>query len=144
MSQYTISTDVVFGTSVMGRSAPLRGIEHNTGPTFATIRERVQFQPRKTVGEMLRAVQEQSIAAIEFEQTGLQHIQRFGQDCERACSFGNMLVIQASTSPGKGQGLSILLDGSNETHTAGAFDSYALTALCTLLREFNPGSSAMR
>ncbi|KAL8974053.1 MAG: hypothetical protein Q9197_001709 [Variospora fuerteventurae] len=132
LSQYTNSTDVVFGISVMGRNAPLRGIETTTGPTFATIPERVQIQPDQTVKEMLRTVQEQSIAAIEFEQTGLQQIQRFGKDCERACAFGNMLVIQASSPPGKGPESSIFADGSNEAHTEGAFDAYALTALCTL------------
>ncbi|KAL8802438.1 MAG: hypothetical protein Q9182_003806 [Xanthomendoza sp. 2 TL-2023] len=92
----------------MGRNAPIRGIENTTGPTFATAPEKGQIQSRDIVKDMLRAVQEQSIAAIELEQT-----------------------VPSSTGKEQ-QRLGIFENGSDEAHTEGAFDAYALTALCTL------------
>ncbi|KAL9588991.1 MAG: hypothetical protein Q9203_002206, partial [Teloschistes exilis] len=135
LSVYTNSTDVVFGISIMGRNAPVKGIESITGPTFATIPERVQIQPSKTIKDMLQVIHDQATAAIAFEQTGLQYIRRFGQDCERACSFENMLVIQAPFLPSKEHSLGIFANGSDEAHTEGAFDAYALTALCSIYED---------
>ncbi|KAK8042611.1 hypothetical protein PG994_013094 [Apiospora phragmitis] len=108
----------VFGLTVMGRNAP-----------------RVQINPEKKIREMLQTIQEQYALAIPFEHTGLQNIRRFSTDAQLACSFQNMLVIQADYSHENNQGSKIFEESSEEAHVHGAFDIYPLTALCTLGRD---------
>ncbi len=86
--------DVVFGAIISGRHAAIAGIESVAGPTVATVPVRVRISYAQSVGEFLRAVQEQSTEMIAHEQTGLQYIQTASPTAKRACQFQTLLVTQ--------------------------------------------------
>ncbi|KFZ18629.1 hypothetical protein V501_01109 [Pseudogymnoascus sp. VKM F-4519 (FW-2642)] len=94
ISQYTGFDDIVFGTVVIGRNAPLAGIEQIMGPTLATIPFRMFLQADKIISEALQDVQETSTRTILFEQAGLQNIHRLGDGPASACQFQTLLIIQ--------------------------------------------------
>lgn len=94
MSQYTHSTDVVFGATVTGRDASLPGITDIVGPTLATVPVRVTLDLEQTVSGYLSDIQTQTIEAIPFQHVGIQNIRRMSPDCQAACDFRNLLVIQ--------------------------------------------------
>lgn len=86
-------SDVVFGSSVTGRSAPLDGIFSLIGPTLATIPVRVVLDPREPARDLLARVQQQSVAMLEYEQYGLQNIKAAAPEASAACDFQSLLVV---------------------------------------------------
>ncbi|RYP37116.1 hypothetical protein DL767_003070 [Monosporascus sp. MG133] len=98
-AQYTNSSDVIFGATVNGRSAPVPGIDRVIGPTMATVPVRVVIDWEKTtVSKFLERVQQQAVGMIPFEQIGLQKIGRMFQDLNDGVSqgglFQTLLVVQ--------------------------------------------------
>ncbi|KAF4345070.1 AM-toxin synthetase (AMT) [Fusarium beomiforme] len=93
-SQYSMSDDVVFGETFMGRTIPLPGSELIEGPILATVPVRIRLDRTTTVQEFLRAVQEQSVARSAHEHLGIQHIRRLSEDAQIACEVTMGLVVQ--------------------------------------------------
>lgn len=98
---YTGTSDVVFGTTVTGRNAPVPGVEEMSGPTIATVPVRVSWKEKgsdndtaTTLRELLSKVQTQAAEMMPFEQTGLQHIARASEDAQAACQFQTLFVVQ--------------------------------------------------
>ena len=94
VSRMTTSEDTVFGATVSGRNAPVAGIEAIAAPMFATIPLRIKAIGHQKVSEYLKAVQQQAVDMIPFEQVGLHRIAKMSPDCQRACTFQSLLVIQ--------------------------------------------------
>ncbi|KAL2679311.1 Nonribosomal peptide synthetase 30 [[Neocosmospora] mangrovei] len=90
----TNSDDVVFGVTVSGRSAPVAAIDEVPGPTMATVPFRSRLERNMLVADYLRSVQQQAIDMIPFEQAGLPRIAKLSNDCEHACRFQTLLVVQ--------------------------------------------------
>ncbi|KAI8716954.1 Nonribosomal peptide synthetase 30 [Fusarium sp. LHS14.1] len=90
----TNSDDVVFGVTVSGRSAPIAAIDEVPGPTMATVPFRSRLAKSMLVGDYLRSVQQQALDMIPFEQMGLPRIAKLSTDCEHACRFQTLLVVQ--------------------------------------------------
>jgi non-ribosomal peptide synthetase component F len=133
LSSFSSSDDVVFGTIVTGRNAPVRYIENLVGPTLATVPIVVHLDYGATVGKLLRNIQDQGTEMIPFEQTGIQHIRRLSADTELACNFQSLLVVQPKQVE--------LYDGdlfgtSSSEYAADAFNPYALMVQVSL---DNPG-----
>ncbi|KAK2674556.1 hypothetical protein RAB80_009540 [Fusarium oxysporum f. sp. vasinfectum] len=93
-SQYSMSDDVVFGETFMGRTIPLPGAELIEGPILATVPVRIRLDRTTTVQEFLRAVQEQSVARSAHQHLGIQHIRRLSEDAQIACEVTMGLVVQ--------------------------------------------------
>lgn len=93
-SWYSNANDTVFGVTVSGRQAAVRGVDQMTGPTIATVPVRIPLNMRNTIAEFLVQLQRQSVDMTAFEQTGLQQIRRLGPEAERACDFRTLLVVQ--------------------------------------------------
>ncbi|PHH89905.1 hypothetical protein CDD83_4995 [Cordyceps sp. RAO-2017] len=101
----TGSDDVVFGSVLSGRNAPVAGIDEMAAPTIATIPVRVQLGAGQTVSEYLETVQRQAIDMMPFEQAGLQRIAKISPASQKACAFQTLLVIQPQEEDkGLGQG----------------------------------------
>ncbi|KAH7042794.1 non-ribosomal peptide synthetase [Macrophomina phaseolina] len=98
LAKYLESNDVVFGSTVSGRNAPVPGIDRILGLTIGTIPVRVRIDRTQTAAQYLAAVQRQSNDMIPFEHTGLQVISHFGEGCRAACDFHNLLIIQPGFS----------------------------------------------
>ncbi|KAJ4326740.1 Nonribosomal peptide synthetase 30 [Fusarium piperis] len=90
----TNSDDVVFGVTVSGRSAPVTSIDEVSGPTMATVPFRSRLGKNMLVRDYLQSVQQQAIDMIPFEQMGLPRIAKLSTDCEHACRFQTLLVVQ--------------------------------------------------
>ncbi|KAJ4300033.1 hypothetical protein N0V90_005282 [Kalmusia sp. IMI 367209] len=86
--------EVVFGTTISGRSASVTGIDEIVGPTIATVPMRVMWSRTSTIKEFLDALQHQRTEMIPFEQTGLHRIAKLNTDCATACQFNTLLIIQ--------------------------------------------------
>ncbi|KAM0304292.1 hypothetical protein ACHAPM_002372 [Fusarium culmorum] len=93
-SQYSMSDDVVFGETFMGRTIPLPGAELIEGPILATVPVRIRLDRTTTVQEFLRAVQEQSVKRAAHEHLGIQNIRRLSEDAQIACEVTMGLVVQ--------------------------------------------------
>ena len=91
----TNSDDVVFGVTVSGRNSPVSRIDQMAGPTIATVPVRIKLAKDQKLAEYLEAVQRQTIEMIPFEQTGLYRIAKISSDCQHACQFQTLLVVQS-------------------------------------------------
>lgn len=130
MSCYTDSEDVVYGLTVNGRSAPVSGIEHITGPTFATVPMRLQVRASDKIDGALESLQKDTASMIPFQQTGLQYIRQLGPEAANACSFQCQLVIQASGSNEQERNDIAYVRSEHEDHSA--FASVAFFMVCQL------------
>ncbi|KAF2472341.1 amino acid adenylation [Lindgomyces ingoldianus] len=131
-SRYTNLDDVVFGTTVTGRNAPVSDIEAMIGPTIATVPVRVKLVGDQTVLAFLQSLQQQATEMIPYEQTGLQHIAKIAPGTRHACGFQTLLVVQPVSNDlksdeglGEWRGRSELQD----------FTTYGLMLQCTLAAE---------
>ena len=75
LSRYCRSEDVVFGTTVSGRQADLPGIENAIGVFINTLPIRIRCNDA-TLSSWLRGIQQQQVAARNFEHSSLSMIQR--------------------------------------------------------------------
>ncbi|OJJ08120.1 hypothetical protein ASPVEDRAFT_89351 [Aspergillus versicolor CBS 583.65] len=94
ISQYTRSDDVVFGMTQTGRNAPIPGVTEIVAPLITTVPVRVVIDRSQTVQNVLQEVQNQMVAMIPHEHVGLQNISKFSAECQAACKFENLLLIQ--------------------------------------------------
>jgi amino acid adenylation domain-containing protein/non-ribosomal peptide synthase protein (TIGR01720 family) len=129
LAKHTASHDVVFGTTVAGRSAPVDGIEEMTGPTIATVPLRVQIRPSSTVEQCLEEMQKQTIAMIPYEGTGLHNIRAISANAAIACQFQNLVVVQQQGSFYQPK---LLHEVHRSTDNIAAINTYPLTLLCNL------------
>lgn len=86
--------DIVFGTTVSGRNAPLLGVEDIIGPTIATVPLRIRVFLEDTAAEFLETLRDQTADMFPHEQTGLQYIAKVSPEAALATDFQTLLVIQ--------------------------------------------------
>ncbi len=72
---YTGRRDVVFGSTVSGRPAELPGVETMVGLFINTLPVRVDVDPSRPVGDLLRQLQEQHTALMPYQHIGLPRLQ---------------------------------------------------------------------
>ncbi|KAJ5372305.1 AMP-dependent synthetase/ligase [Penicillium concentricum] len=131
--QYAISSDVVFGTVVMGRKAPIEGTERIPGPTIATVPVRVQIKRDATIPQFLQSIQDQEREMVPHEQTGLSNIRQVSTPAEEACRFQTLLVIQPPEQAMDDTGLFVFRSAEQDEATRyHSFSSYALSVVCNL------------
>lgn len=126
ISQYSDSTDVLFGLVLSGRNASMEGIESVTGPTITTVPMRFRVNSSNSVGDELQRLQEQMAAMASFEQFGLQNIRRLGREAEAACRFQNLLLVQPAKTGPEGE----LWTEVDDKVNVASFTTYALEATC--------------
>ncbi|KAJ6779810.1 hypothetical protein PWT90_01502 [Aphanocladium album] len=129
ISQYTETPDVVFGETHVGRSAPIEGIMELAGPTLATVPVRIDVSRYTTVGELLNAVQRHSLESMFYEHVGLQNIRALDTNCQLACEFQNLLVIQP---PGSNEKVGLFKEQSPANL---GFHNYPLVLDCALEKD---------
>nr|UBX54569.1 non ribosomal peptide synthetase [Aspergillus sp.] len=132
LSHYTDSSDVVYGLVLSGRSAPIPGIEDFTGPTMTTVPFHVRLNPKESIQKALDRIQEQRVAMIAHEQTGLRKIRGISEDSARACEFQNQLIIQPPTGT---ETSGIATEASSNGSDYSGFASYGLVLVCNLAAE---------
>ncbi|KAH8810602.1 hypothetical protein F5884DRAFT_698551 [Xylogone sp. PMI_703] len=121
--------DVVFGSTLSGRNAPVYSIESITGPTLATIPLRVQLDRTSSVPLALQQLQKQLTDTMAFEQLGIQNIRCASQSASDACDFQNLLLIQPRTDESIEPGVLHNLMGSGALKL---FNNYPLMVQCSV------------
>ena len=122
--------DIVFGATLVGRNAPILGVERVTGPTITTVPVRVKIDPEQNSIDFLANMQKQAANMMSYEHVGLQNISRLGEDPKAACGFQTLLVIQprdeAMTEEDVGQMevMERLFDSLDALDMGGKLDSF--------------------
>lgn len=130
VSRYTGAADVLFGTVLSGRYAPIPDIEEVVGPTMNTLPIRHKIDLFQTVDQYLEEFQAQATDMIPFETFGLQRIQHLSDSAYEACLFKSMLVVQSmSNSSADNSEFNALLS----THGEVDFASYPLGLECSIM-----------
>ncbi len=94
LSRYSGQDDVVFGTTVSGRSAPLADIEAMVGLFINTLPVRLQLQPDDTVLSWLQAVQAMHSEMRQFESSPLSQIQNWSEIPHGTSLFESLFVFE--------------------------------------------------
>ena len=123
IAQYAGTDDVVFGTTLVGRNAPVQGIEEMLGPTLATIPLRCRYDRSSTVRMALEQLASQNADTMLFEHVGLQRIAALGASAAAACRFQNHVIIQ----PHHRESRSILFCNKVERYSTEIADQYMLS-----------------
>lgn len=133
-ASYVNSPEVVFGAVVSGRQVAIPGIEQITGPTISTVPVRVQIghDMQLSVKQLLQQVQDQATEMTNFEQTGLQNIQRISPEAAEACSFQTLVVVQPQRQASNTDKALFVESESNDErlNLLESFSTYAVTLVC--------------
>ncbi|KAH8821998.1 hypothetical protein F5884DRAFT_828155 [Xylogone sp. PMI_703] len=135
-SQYVLSNDVIFGVTVSGRQADMKGIENCVGPTISTVPFAVSIDWNETVEAFLGRMQHQSIEMTPYEQYGLQNIQHAHEELNDGL-IQTLLVVQP-VAEGKSLDEDSLLfkarSFASNLNTRGSdpFNTYGLMVVCEL------------
>lgn len=94
LGRYCNTSDVTFGATVSGRNAPVPGLTEVTGPVIATLPIRVRLDKLMLVEDFLERIQHHAHDLVEFEQYGLQNIQKLSPEIAEAVQFSSLVVVQ--------------------------------------------------
>lgn len=75
LANFSNSEDVLFAEALSGRNAPVRGIIEMIAPTITTVPVRLHASSEQGLGDLLNAVNQQTIDMMPFEHAGLLAIQ---------------------------------------------------------------------
>ncbi|KAH6865916.1 nonribosomal peptide synthetase 6 [Alternaria rosae] len=139
-SLYMGHSDVVFGETLTGRSAPVHAIVEIEGPMITTVPIRVRLNLDRPIAEYLQAVHAQTVQQIPHEHLGLQNIRRLSKDARVACDLRTGLVlhpredddgapVDMETAPAN---TFLPADDAEAAREALKFNTYALMLVCTL------------
>jgi amino acid adenylation domain-containing protein len=93
LSRYSRESEVLFGTTVSGRSADIPGIERMVGLFINTLPLRVRVAPDAVLSEWLRALLEHNSELRQFEQTPLVQIQGWSDVPRGQALFESLIVF---------------------------------------------------
>ncbi|HKH45888.1 MAG TPA: amino acid adenylation domain-containing protein, partial [Thermoanaerobaculia bacterium] len=94
LSRYSQEGDVVFGTTVSGRSAPLAGIESMVGLLINTLPLRIQVQESVSLAAWLRDLQESASELLQHEHESLAAVQGWSEVPRGLPLFDSIVVFQ--------------------------------------------------
>ncbi|KAF2231590.1 acetyl-CoA synthetase-like protein, partial [Viridothelium virens] len=135
-AQYTDSGDVIFGATVSGRQADMKGIEDCVGPTISTVPVAVSIDWDETIRNFQKRIQHQSVSMMSYEHYGLSNIQRAIGDPGSGL-FQTLLVVQPVAQGKSLQEDSLLFKARSfssniDTRGTDPFNTYALMLICEL------------
>jgi amino acid adenylation domain-containing protein len=93
LSRYSNECDVVFGTTLSGRTAPLEDIENMVGLFINTLPLRVEVPPDVSILEWLQVLQTQQTERRLYEHSPLTHIQQWSGLPANVPLFESILVV---------------------------------------------------
>lgn len=129
VGSYSNNTDVIFASTVSGRTCPLPEIDLINGPTVATVPVRVKYNPNDEVADYLRAVQQQASEMAPYEHDGLQNIREWCPENSASLAIQNLFVVQLQ-SPWRDSTKRLQLQPI--TPDMSGFFTYATNIECTL------------
>ncbi len=131
--RYSGERDVVFGSTVSGRSAPVPGIETMVGLFINTLPVRALLDPQAAVIPWLRSLQEQQAEMRQFEHSPLADVQGWSELPRGVPLFESILVFENfPVDPGLQSGVRAAVPLAIEDVVTLAKTNYALTVLVQL------------
>ncbi|WP_437759716.1 non-ribosomal peptide synthase/polyketide synthase [Sorangium sp. So ce1389] len=94
LSRYSGERDVVFGTTVSGRSEGVEGIDAMVGILINTLPVRVKLSPEEPVVEWLKRLQEEHAERLAYEYSPLAQVQRWAEIPRNQDLFSSLLVVE--------------------------------------------------
>ncbi|RVW09066.1 non-ribosomal peptide synthetase [Prescottella agglutinans] len=139
LGQMTAGTDVVFGTTISGRTPAVRGIESMVGLFINTVPVRARLDPRESIRDLLGRLQAERAALMPHEYLGLTAIQQaagFGGLFDTAMVFESYpMDMQALARLTERTGLrTTSLAGHDSTHYPLSLKAFEDTRLHLVLR----------
>ncbi|XCW06145.1 amino acid adenylation domain-containing protein [Streptomyces sp. HUAS MG47] len=101
----TGSRDVVFGTTVSGRTTEVAGLDSAVGLFINTVPARVTLRPDEPLGGLLGRVQDEHAALLDHQHLGLADVQRLaggGELFDTLVVFENFPTADPSAAPAPG------------------------------------------
>ena len=99
LARWMRTADVVFGTTVAGRSSSLEGIERAAGLFINTLPLRVDVAPEQRLGPWLQGIQRDQLDVRAHEQASLASIQRWWGGSPGEPLFESILVFENYPPP---------------------------------------------
>lgn len=127
LGAYSNSSDVVFGTTVSGRSISLSDTNRIAGLFINTLPLRVKIKEHQSVNTWLKSIQLKQISLIEHEQTALVDIQRCSELTAGSPLFETILVFENLPETKRSDTVNDLPNVSNPNYTE--FSHYPLAIL---------------
>ncbi|MCP5108158.1 MAG: amino acid adenylation domain-containing protein [bacterium] len=118
LQKYTSSGDVVFGTTVSGRSAKVPGIEEIVGLFINTVPVRIRNRAHEKTGDLLTRVDESLRTRAPYDHTPLVEIKEYSELYADQAFFETIVVLENYPL----EGLTARLDRENSPLTV---DSYS-------------------
>lgn len=94
LSRYYVSEDVVFGATVSGRTAPLKGLESMLGVFVNFVPVRVRVTQEIGVSDWLRDIMARNVEVREFENTPFPRIKEWSEVPGRQGLFETLLITE--------------------------------------------------
>ncbi|MDX1699853.1 MAG: condensation domain-containing protein, partial [Melioribacteraceae bacterium] len=94
LGKYSGENDVLFGSTVSGRSPNIDGVENMVGMFINTLPVRVQLNPQSSVVEFLNKLQKTQLALREFEYSSLIDIHRMSDIPADKTMFDSIVVFE--------------------------------------------------
>jgi len=93
LQRYVNCKDVLFGTTVSGRTAKIKGVEKIVGLFINTLPMRVKTYPGETAGQLVRRVHDELQGREEYETTSLTDVRAYSELDNTGEMFNVILVI---------------------------------------------------
>ncbi len=94
LSHYSGSEDIVFGVTVSGRPPHLDGVESMVGLFINTLPLRVRVPPQEALLPWLKQIQDQQVAAGQYEYSPLAEVQTWSEIPRGQALFESILVFE--------------------------------------------------
>ena len=94
LSRYCDRSDVLFGATVSGRPADLRGVESIVGLFINTLPVRVKLTPDRNLIDWLEEIQQQQIVREEYSYSSLVDIQKWSEISSEQSLFDSLVIFE--------------------------------------------------
>ena len=94
LAQLSGRSDIVFGNLISGRNAAVDDIESIVGPCLNIVPVRVQIEPKWTALDLLRRIQNQQVAGMQYESLGFREIIQHCTDWPEWTYFSSIVQHQ--------------------------------------------------
>jgi amino acid adenylation domain-containing protein len=132
LQKYNRCDDIVFGTTVSGRTAKIPGIEDIVGLFINTLPLRIQTTPGETIKDLLHRVDKVLRVREEFENSSLVDIRKYSDIDTNGELFDSMVILENYPLPSSMNNRSLAVESYSlveETH-------YDLTVGIRVFEEF--------
>ena len=147
LARYAETDDIVYGTTLTGRTAPIPGIDGIIGPTITTVPVRLRLSKFygadrdpaacQTLRDVLDSVRKSNVDSLPHQHFGLRNIRLVSEEAAQSCDFTSLLVVQPAQNTSSSDNP---FNGSNDSENLAGLHTYSFL----LNAELNASSDQVR